>query len=293
MSANTDAIKAYFDRTPAMTPQAQAIKTDFYSWLSGSWFPSDDEASKRRSLYDAANNTPESLDTAADITPKAAAEKMAVIQASPILTTSQKANAAKASPVAAAAATSGAATHKTIRQGSTGTDVKIWQAFLGVNSDGNFGPMTKSATMKWQGSNGLTADGVVGPMTWAKAFPPPAVKQDNASPFSTPAAPPIAMAPQTPTPSILSNAVSMLSPAKSAPKQAAAAMFSPATPPAPNFAPSVKPQPVLVTPAPVTVSPAASLNIHNWTLGEKIGAAFAAVATFALGVFGIHHIVKK
>lgn len=60
--------------------------------------------------------------------------------------------------------------HKsTIRQGSEGPDVKLWQGVIGVKQDGSFGPGTASATKAWQSKNGLTADGVVGPSTWKTA----------------------------------------------------------------------------------------------------------------------------
>ena len=49
---------------------------------------------------------------------------------------------------------------------STGHDVKELQDFLGITSDGHFGPATKEAVFKWQTQNGLGADGIVGPNTW-------------------------------------------------------------------------------------------------------------------------------
>lgn len=57
----------------------------------------------------------------------------------------------------------------TIRQGSTGEDVKTWQRVIGVTADGSFGPATLAATKTWQAAHGLTADGVVGPKTWEAA----------------------------------------------------------------------------------------------------------------------------
>jgi peptidoglycan hydrolase-like protein with peptidoglycan-binding domain len=58
----------------------------------------------------------------------------------------------------------------TIRQGTVGGPVALWQTIIGVNPDGNFGPATKAATIAWQNANGLApGDGVVGPLTWAKA----------------------------------------------------------------------------------------------------------------------------
>lgn len=72
-----------------------------------------------------------------------------------------------------------AGTHATIRQGSTGPDVRLWQTIVGVPADGQFGPQTHGATVTWQRTRGLVADGIVGPATWAKAqgaaAPPPVV----------------------------------------------------------------------------------------------------------------------
>jgi GH25 family lysozyme M1 (1,4-beta-N-acetylmuramidase) len=61
----------------------------------------------------------------------------------------------------------------TIRRGSTGPDVVAWQKILGLVPDGDFGPVTETATMEWQRKNEITVDGVVGPQTWAKALTPP------------------------------------------------------------------------------------------------------------------------
>lgn len=59
---------------------------------------------------------------------------------------------------------------KTIKLGSTGADVKKWQAIVGVKADGKFGPQTRIATVGFQRSHGLTADGIVGPKTWTAAL---------------------------------------------------------------------------------------------------------------------------
>lgn len=55
----------------------------------------------------------------------------------------------------------------TVKQGSTGGDVKYLQKKLGITADGAFGPATKKAVINFQESKGLTADGIVGPQTWA------------------------------------------------------------------------------------------------------------------------------
>lgn len=63
-----------------------------------------------------------------------------------------------------------AATMPTIRQGSTGAEVKTWQIFLQIPADGIFGPQTTAATKSFQAKNALVADGIVGPKTWEKAM---------------------------------------------------------------------------------------------------------------------------
>lgn len=55
----------------------------------------------------------------------------------------------------------------TIRQGSNGGAVMVWQTIIGAACDGDFGPATASATIAFQRKNGLAADGIVGPITWA------------------------------------------------------------------------------------------------------------------------------
>ena len=57
-----------------------------------------------------------------------------------------------------------------LKNGSKGEEVKQLQAKLGLNADGNFGPMTEAKVKEWQAANGLTADGTVGPGTWGKMF---------------------------------------------------------------------------------------------------------------------------
>lgn len=57
-----------------------------------------------------------------------------------------------------------------IKKGSKGTAVKLWQCFLGIETDGIFGDATDRATRKWQACVGLDADGKVGDNTWRCAF---------------------------------------------------------------------------------------------------------------------------
>lgn len=54
----------------------------------------------------------------------------------------------------------------TIKRGSKGKAVKIWQIIIGVNADGSFGPDTERATKVFQDDHGLYIDGVVGKNSW-------------------------------------------------------------------------------------------------------------------------------
>lgn len=55
---------------------------------------------------------------------------------------------------------------KTIKKGSKGNAVKVWQIIIGAAADGIFGSGTESATKIWQSKHGLTADGIVGKLSW-------------------------------------------------------------------------------------------------------------------------------
>ena len=59
---------------------------------------------------------------------------------------------------------------KTLRVGSSGSDVKQMQAKLGIAADGVFGNGTARAVKAWQTANGLAADGVIGPKSLAIMF---------------------------------------------------------------------------------------------------------------------------
>lgn len=54
----------------------------------------------------------------------------------------------------------------TIRKGSKGNAVKVWQIIIGAAPDGDFGSGTETKTVAWQKNNGLAADGIVGKNTW-------------------------------------------------------------------------------------------------------------------------------
>jgi peptidoglycan L-alanyl-D-glutamate endopeptidase CwlK len=55
---------------------------------------------------------------------------------------------------------------KTIKRGSKGKAVKIWQIVIGATPDGKFGTLTETATKALQKKHKLTVDGVVGNKTW-------------------------------------------------------------------------------------------------------------------------------
>lgn len=57
--------------------------------------------------------------------------------------------------------------HRTIKLGSRGAEVKYLQQKLGILADGIFGPGTRRAVIAFQKSRLLAADGIVGPRTWA------------------------------------------------------------------------------------------------------------------------------
>lgn len=62
-------------------------------------------------------------------------------------------------------------TRRTLRQGSSGDDVRELQRILALVADGIFGPITRAQVVSFQESRELLPDGVVGPMTWAALLP--------------------------------------------------------------------------------------------------------------------------
>ena len=64
--------------------------------------------------------------------------------------------------------------YSTVRNGSSGSDVRTLQTMLnkvsnaGLTVDGMFGTNTQTALKRYQSANGLTADGICGSQTWAK-----------------------------------------------------------------------------------------------------------------------------
>jgi len=55
-----------------------------------------------------------------------------------------------------------------LKKGSTGANVRYLQSALGINSDGQFGPITDKAVRAFQKEQGLKVDGIVGPLTWGR-----------------------------------------------------------------------------------------------------------------------------
>ena len=58
----------------------------------------------------------------------------------------------------------------TLKKGSEGKAVKVWQIIVGVKVDGDFGSKTHQATLDFQKKYGLKMDGIVGPDTWGKGL---------------------------------------------------------------------------------------------------------------------------
>lgn len=54
-----------------------------------------------------------------------------------------------------------------LRQGETGPDVAVLQRALGIEGDGQFGPVTLAAVKRLQAQRGLVVDGIAGAMTRA------------------------------------------------------------------------------------------------------------------------------
>jgi hypothetical protein len=76
----------------------------------------------------------------------------------------------------------------TLRQGDSGTFVRVLQRYLGIKVDGDFGPTTDAAVRVFQKENGLVVDGVVGRRTWEVLLSPPV--QDPPLPVVVPDDPP-------------------------------------------------------------------------------------------------------
>ena len=75
----------------------------------------------------------------------------------------------------------GAPMRSTIREGSRGADVGVWQRIINATADEVFGPNTTRLTKVWQAARELFADGVVGPQTWRAAGEEPVAPLPSAA----------------------------------------------------------------------------------------------------------------
>ena len=57
-----------------------------------------------------------------------------------------------------------------IKEGCVGSSVRLWQELIGVEVDGEFGPITHGATIGFQNNHDLVVDGEVGPKSWGAAL---------------------------------------------------------------------------------------------------------------------------
>ena len=57
-----------------------------------------------------------------------------------------------------------------IQYGDTGAAVRVWQAIVGCDPDGEFGYVTKGATLAFQTEHCIEIDGVVGPESWSEGL---------------------------------------------------------------------------------------------------------------------------
>jgi peptidoglycan hydrolase-like protein with peptidoglycan-binding domain len=180
-SADIDAINSYIVNAATVTPEAGNLQAQWKTWYAnlGMFDKMSDsstaEASNRRTVFNAANQNPEPLASAADLTPQQMTAKQDAIAQSPALTVAQRQTALAKNPTIPTShpAITGAANHATIRLGSKGADVTAWAGILGIPNSGTFDSAMGTATRAWQNAHHLTADGVVGPMTWGAALGAP------------------------------------------------------------------------------------------------------------------------
>ena len=57
-----------------------------------------------------------------------------------------------------------------IESGDMGKAVEVWQKIVGVTQDGEFGPMTRAATILFQQKHKLEVDGIAGPESWGEGL---------------------------------------------------------------------------------------------------------------------------
>lgn len=294
------AINDYMKRTPAITPEATALRNSWMTWYpSLGWYDLSfsqkvrDEASTRRNKFNLANAVTQ-------------AEKDNVVR---VITTGMDTNMMQGKPRAPTLPTGevgtqipkkGAVTtaafkgsHPTIKQGSTGPAVIEWQKFLGTVADGKFGPNTATLTRAFQTKKGLTADGVVGPQTWTAALGAPPVEAiaaaateppsllESLNPFAPSVAEKKAIAAAT-----IATAKKATTASKPTAKPAAKAAATPSTPSAPAVA--TKPAPsggaLASVKEQVTVAQAGMFGaLDKLPLWAKVAGVAAAIGAIVLG----------
>lgn len=281
MSADDiEAINTYITNTATVTPEAGNLQAQWKTYYGNLNFidkaldSTFQESSNRRTIFNAANQNPEDLTHAADLTPARASAKQAAIASSSALSPAQKAVAIAKNPTVSTTAgiPGSAASHATIKQGSKGSDVVAWQKIIGVTADGNFGSGTAAATKTFQTKHGLTADGVVGPKTWSAALGTP-VQEAPSGGISSGGSLPFVSASSAP-----------FSPVSPSPAAHAAAVKAGTTPP-PTAA--VKAAAANIAAAPVTHT---ILKVALPAAGLAAGAFFfggiGAIVGGAIGLFG-------
>jgi peptidoglycan hydrolase-like protein with peptidoglycan-binding domain len=177
MSAgDIDAINDYISRTTATTSAAREDQASWVGWYKGLGFfdkMSDStlqDANAKRDRFNIDNKTPPIPSV-----PLTTEEAKYFLTMPVVDTTGMTAEQAQkavwsAKPVSPQPV-SLTVKRTTIKEGSTGDNVKEWQRIVGgIAIDGKFGTTTTAATKKWQTNHGLKADGIVGPLTWNAAY---------------------------------------------------------------------------------------------------------------------------
>jgi peptidoglycan hydrolase-like protein with peptidoglycan-binding domain len=183
----------YISAKETVSPAGAQLKGEFIIWYNGlnvlarTSETTRQEAVNRRNAFDVAN-----VKSAAELeqVKQVIAQKPAVeeIKNVPVKTDSAG-NYPKQNGTTVASADKELVppnARPTIRRGSEGEAVKVWQGILGspITPDGKFGKVTEQATIAWQKSRGLKADGIVGTRSWTTALsnsPPVAIPFEQAA----------------------------------------------------------------------------------------------------------------
>jgi len=59
-----------------------------------------------------------------------------------------------------------------LKLGCNGNDVAKLQMIMGLNADGDFGPVTEARVKIWQIQNNIPATGIIEDLAWSRLFPP-------------------------------------------------------------------------------------------------------------------------